>query len=34
MTPAGWLFLLVSWGFILALGAFSFYRVFSKKKVD
>lgn len=28
MTPQGWVFLAVSWGAIIALCAFCFYRVF------
>jgi hypothetical protein len=34
MKISGWVFLLASWGFILGLTAFCFYRVFAKKKVD
>jgi len=34
MRPAGWAFLVLSWGFIVTLVAFCFYKIFSKKKVD
>lgn len=32
MRPDGWLFLLVSWGAILALAAFCFSRIFRAKR--
>jgi len=31
MTLAGWIFLVVSWGAILGLTAFCFYRTLRKK---
>ena len=34
MRLSGWIFLILSWAFILALTAFCFYKVFTKKKVD
>lgn len=34
MTCAGWIFLIGSWGFIIGLVAFSFYKVLTKKKLD
>jgi glycerol uptake facilitator-like aquaporin len=34
MRPAGWLFLACSWGFIVALVAFCFWKVFAKKRVE
>ncbi len=34
MRISGWVFLIASWTFILALTIFCFYRVFAKKKVD
>ena len=34
MTPLGWLFMIFSWSFIIALAAFCFVRIFSKKEVD
>ena len=34
MKLSGWLFLLVSWGFIIGLTIFCFYKIFTKKKVD
>lgn len=34
MRLSGWLFLIASWSFILGLTAFSFYKVFTKKKVE
>ena len=34
MRLSGWIFLLLSWAFILILTAFCFYKVFAKKKVD
>lgn len=33
MKPAGWLFLCVSWLFIISLTAFCFYKIFSKKEL-
>jgi hypothetical protein len=33
MTWAGWLFLILSWGFILWLTVFCFAKVFSKKRL-
>jgi hypothetical protein len=34
MKASGWLFLALSWGIIVFLSAFSFYRILIKKKVD
>lgn len=34
MSLAGWVFFILSWGFILSLLIFCFIRVFSKKKFD
>jgi len=34
MKPSGWIFMALSWGLIIALSVFSFYKVLSKKKVD
>jgi hypothetical protein len=34
MTLYGWLFLVFSWGVIIFLSVFSFYKVLAKKKVD
>jgi hypothetical protein len=34
MTIGGWIFLGLSWIFIIALVAFCFYKVFSKKEMD
>jgi hypothetical protein len=34
MRISGWLFLIFSWGFIIGLTVFCFYRVFAKRKVD
>jgi hypothetical protein len=34
MRASGWLFLIVSWGFIISLSAFSFYKILTKKKVE
>jgi glycerol uptake facilitator-like aquaporin len=34
VTAGGWIFLALSWGFIIALVAFCFYKVFSKKELD
>lgn len=31
MSTSGWVFLVLSWGFIILLAAFCFYKVFSKK---
>jgi len=33
MSGAGWVFLVVSWGFIIVLSAFCFYKVFSKREL-
>lgn len=33
MTPAGWIFLLISWGLIILLVSFCFLKVFSKKEL-
>jgi glycerol uptake facilitator-like aquaporin len=33
MTLAGWVFLGLSWGFIIVLSVFCFYKVFSKKEL-
>jgi hypothetical protein len=33
MTCGGWLFLALSWGFILWMTGFCFARVFSKKRL-
>lgn len=32
MTIFGWLFLILSWGFIAALNIFCFYRILNPKK--
>lgn len=34
MNLYGWLFIVISWGFIIGLTAFCFVRVFSKKKFE
>jgi hypothetical protein len=34
MRLSGWIFLALSWGFILSLTAFCFWKVFTKKRVD
>lgn len=34
MRLSGWIFLAASWGFIIGLAVFCFYRVFTKKKID
>ena len=34
MRPSGWVFLVLSWGFITALVIFCFYKIFAKKKVE
>ena len=34
MRPSGWIFLILSWGFILGLVIFCFYKIFAKKRVD
>lgn len=31
MTPGGWILLILAWGMILALAAYCFIKVFSKK---
>lgn len=33
MKFSGWLFLILSWGSIIGLAVFCFYKVFSKKEV-
>jgi hypothetical protein len=33
MKLAGWIFLVISWGFIISLSAFCFYKVLSKKEL-
>jgi len=33
MRTSGWIFLVTSWGLILGLTGFCFYKVFSKKKI-
>jgi len=34
MTLSGWIFLILSWGLIIFLSVFSFYKILTKKKVD
>jgi len=34
MKLSGWVFLIGSWGLIIAFMVFYFYKVFSKKRVD
>jgi hypothetical protein len=34
MTPAGWILLGTSWGFLLALMAFCFWRVFGRRSEE
>jgi len=34
MRSSGWMFLMVSWSFIIGLTLFCFYKVFTKKKLD
>ena len=34
MSLSAWIFLILSWGFILGLTIFCFWRVFSKKEMD
>jgi len=34
MKLGGWIFIFLSWGFILWLVVFCFIKVFSKKKID
>ena len=34
MSLSAWIFLILSWGFILGLTVFCFVKVFSKKKMD
>jgi len=34
MKASGWLFLALSWGLIIFLSVFSFYKILTKKKVD
>lgn len=34
MKPSGWLFMALSWGLIIFLSVFSFYKILTKKKVD
>jgi len=33
MKESGWIFLAVSWGLLLALTAFCFYKIFRKKRL-
>jgi hypothetical protein len=33
MRPGGWVFLILSWGIILGLTIFCFFKVFSKKEL-
>lgn len=32
MRPSGWIFMFLSWGFIISLVTFCFYMIFTKKK--
>jgi flagellar biogenesis protein FliO len=34
MRPSGWAFLFLSWGFIISLVIFCFWKIFAKKKVS
>jgi hypothetical protein len=34
MNAGGWIFLALSWGSIIGLGVFCFYKVFSKRKIS
>ena len=34
VKPAGIIFMIVSWAFILSLAVFCFYKIFTKKKID
>jgi hypothetical protein len=34
MSVSAWVFLILSWGFILGLTVFCFAKVFSKKEMD
>ena len=34
MRFSGWIFLTISWAFILVLAALCFYKVFTKKRVE
>lgn len=34
MKTGGWIFMALSWGFIIGLAVFCFYKIFSKKKVE
>ena len=34
MKISGWIFLVLSWGIIIFLSVFSFYKILTKKKVD
>ena len=34
MRLSGWAFLILSWGFIMLLTIFCFYRILTKKKVS
>ncbi len=34
MNPGGWIVLLVTWGLILGLMTFCFWKVFSKKEIN
>lgn len=34
MRPSGWAFLMLSWGFIIGLVIFCFYKILTRKKID
>jgi len=34
MTAGGWIFLVISWGAILLLAIFCFWKVFTKKRLE
>jgi len=34
MRLSGWIFITISWTFILTLTTFCFYRIFTKKKIE
>jgi hypothetical protein len=34
MKTGGWVFLILSWSFIVGLVAFCFFKIFTKKKVE
>jgi len=34
MRLSGWVFMLLSWGFIISLVTFCFCKVFAKKKIE